>query len=60
MEKMQELLQILEKNARLSLEDIAAMMDVSAAQAAAMLGIGRRTLYDKLEEYGLETRKTGK
>ena len=37
MEKMQELLQILEKNARLSLEDIAAMMDVSAAQAAAML-----------------------
>ena len=28
--------------------------------AAAMLGIGRRTLYDKLEEYGLETRKTGK
>ncbi|HJC07462.1 MAG TPA: Lrp/AsnC family transcriptional regulator [Candidatus Gemmiger stercorigallinarum] len=34
---MQELLQILEKNARLSLEDIAAMMDVSAAQAAAML-----------------------
>ena len=29
-------------------------------QAAAMLGIGRRTLYDKLEEYGLETRKTGK
>ena len=38
MEKMQDLLQILEKNARLSLEDIAAMMDVSAAQAAAMLG----------------------
>ena len=37
MEKMQELLQILEKNARLSLEDIAAMMGVSAAQAAAML-----------------------
>lgn len=37
MEKMQELLQILEKNARLSLEDIAAMMDVSTAQAAAML-----------------------
>ena len=37
MEKMQELLQILEKNARHSLEDIAAMMDVSAAQAAAML-----------------------
>ena len=37
MEKMQELLQILEKNARLSLEDIAAMLDVSAAQAAAML-----------------------
>ena len=37
MEKMQELLQILEKNARLSLEDIAAMMDVSSAQAAAML-----------------------
>ena len=37
MEKMQELLQILEKNARLSLEDIAAIMDVSAAQAAAML-----------------------
>ena len=37
MEKMQELLQILEKNARLSLEDIAAMMDVSAAPAAAML-----------------------
>ena len=37
MEKMQELLQILEKNARLSLEDIAAMMDVSAGQAAAML-----------------------
>ena len=29
-------------------------------QAAAMLGIGRRTLYDKLEEYGLETRKAGK
>ena len=37
MEKMQELLQILEQHARLSLEDIAAMMDVSAAQAAALL-----------------------
>ena len=37
MQKMQELLQILDKNARLPLEDIAAMMDVSAAQAAAML-----------------------
>ena len=37
MEKMQELLAILEKNARLSLEDIAAMMDLPAGQVAAML-----------------------
>lgn len=37
MEKMRELLQILEKNARLSLEDIAAMMDVPAAEIAAMM-----------------------
>ena len=37
MEKMQELLQILEKNARLSLVDIAAMMGLSAGQPAAML-----------------------
>ncbi len=37
MEKMEELLHILEKNARLPLEDIAAMMDVPAAEAAALL-----------------------
>ena len=37
MEKMQELLRILEKNARLSLEDIAAMMDLSADRVAAMM-----------------------
>ena len=37
MEKMQELLRILEKNARLSLENIAAMMDLSAEQVAAMM-----------------------
>lgn len=27
-------------------------------QAAALLGIGRRTLYDKLEEYGLDARRS--
>ena len=37
MEKMQELLQILEKNARLSLEDIAAMMDLPTEQVAFMM-----------------------
>ena len=37
MEKMQELLRILEKNARLSLEDIAAMMDLPADRVAAMM-----------------------
>ena len=37
MEKMEELLHILEKNARLPLEDIAAMMDVPATEAAALL-----------------------
>ena len=37
MEKMQELLQILEKNARLSLEDIAAMMDLPTEQVASMM-----------------------
>ena len=37
MEKMEELLHILEKNARLPLEDIAAMMDVPAAEAAALM-----------------------
>ncbi|WP_294496731.1 Lrp/AsnC family transcriptional regulator [uncultured Gemmiger sp.] len=34
---MQELLQILEKNARLSLENIAAMMDLPTEQVAAMM-----------------------
>ena len=37
MEKMQELLRMLEKNARLSLEDIAAMMDLPADRVAAMM-----------------------
>ena len=37
MDTMQELLQILEKNARLSLENIAAMMDLPTEQVAAMM-----------------------
>jgi len=38
---MEELLHILEKNARLPVEDIAAMMDKSAAEVAAMIDLAR-------------------
>ena len=38
---MEELLHILEKNARLPVEDIAAMMDKSTAEVAAMIDLAR-------------------
>ncbi len=38
---MQQLLKILENNARLPVEDIAAMMDKSAAEVAAMIDLAR-------------------
>ncbi len=38
---MEQLLKILENNARLSVEDIAAMMDKSAAEVAAMIDLAR-------------------
>ena len=38
---MEQLLKILENNARLPVEDIAAMMDKSAAEVAAMIDLAR-------------------
>lgn len=46
---MEELLRILEKNARMPIEDIAAMLDKTPEEVAAMMGRGRRQgLYPRL------------
>ena len=52
--------QTVQEAERRAIEQALRIAGGNRTQAAAMLGIGRRTLYDKLEEYGLETRKTGK
>ncbi len=52
--------QTVQEAERRAIEQALRIAGGNRTQAAAMLGIGRRTLYDKLEEYGLETRKAGK
>ena len=59
-DESRSLQQTVQEAERRAIEQALRIAGGNRTQAAAMLGIGRRTLYDKLEEYGLETRKAGK